>query len=252
LKYLLFSGHRNGHGIHSPFVYQLVSGVFRNKIDPHIVLSIEKTRKRLMADKRTIIIEDLGAGSERMKSDRRKVSDIAKYSAVPRKYGILLASMAETFGNPYILEFGTSFGISTMYMASAFGGKIITMEGCREVSEIARENFMDKSLENITILNGSFDSLLPEIKRKHTSPGLVFIDGNHRKMPTLNYFSSIAGLSDENCVVIIDDIYSSPEMEEAWFEIKNHESVTLTIDIYRMGIVFFRKGIARSNYIVRY
>ena len=83
LKYLIFSRHRNGHGIHSPFVFNLVSNIFRNKTGPDIVCSIEKIRKRLLADPRSIKVTDLGAGSKKMKTSLRKVSDIARYSAVP-------------------------------------------------------------------------------------------------------------------------------------------------------------------------
>ena len=49
------------------------------------------------------------------------MSEIARNSPVPEKYGRLLANMAAEFGKPLIVEFGTSFGISTMYMASSCG-----------------------------------------------------------------------------------------------------------------------------------
>ena len=60
LKYIIVSENRKGHGIHSPFVFDLVTRVFRNKTDPAIVYSIEKIRKRLMRDKRIIDVKDLG------------------------------------------------------------------------------------------------------------------------------------------------------------------------------------------------
>jgi len=84
------------------------------------------------------------------------------------------------------------------------------------------------------------------------TPGLVFIDGDHRKEPLKNYFSMVADISDSNTVIIIDDIYLSSEMAEAWEEIKNDERVTLTVDIFRMGVVFFRQGITHNHYVIRY
>ena len=63
------------------------------------------------------------------------------------------------------------------------------MEGCPETARIARENFNDAGLRNIKLLTGSFDDLLPEIKDLKVKPGLVFIDGNHRKEPVMKYFS---------------------------------------------------------------
>jgi predicted O-methyltransferase YrrM len=253
LKYIILSKHGKGYGIHSPFVYNLVSHVFRNKIDPHIVCSIEKVRKKLKSDQRSIIVKDLGTGSEKLKSNNRKVSDIARNSPVPEKYGILLSNMAKEFGNPLIIEFGTSFGISTMYMASGCPDTTIyTIEGCPAISEIAIENFRNAGLKNITVLTGSFDEMWSEAISSSNKPGLVFIDGNHRKEPVLKYFAEIANISDSEAVIIIDDIYYSKEMEEAWTEIKQFEKVTLTIDIFRMGIVFFRSGINSNNYTIRY
>lgn len=252
-KYILFSCHRNGHRIHSPFVFNLVSNIFRNKTAPDIVCSIEKIRNRLLKDPRIINVTDLGAGSKKMKTSLRKVSDITRYSAIPEKYGILLSNMAEAFGKPLILEFGTSLGISTMYMAASCpDAEVITIEGCSATSEIASENFREAGLKNIRILNGSFDEILAGIRKEKKRPGLIFIDGNHRKEPVNTYFNLVADMSDNNSVVIIDDINSSHEMAEAWREIKTHKNVTVSVDIFRMGIVFFREGLNHLDYVVRY
>lgn len=253
LKYLLTSGHGRGHGIHSPFVFDLVTKVFRNKIDPSVVLKIENIRKKNLSGSRIITVKDLGAGSAKMKNSSRKVSDIVRYSSVPRKYGILLYNMAGRFGKPEIIELGTSAGISTMYLAAACPGSLVyTVEGSPETAEAARENFAEAGAENIRLLTASFDDVLPELAGKGISPGLVFIDGNHRKEPTLRYFNMIAVMSGTETVVIIDDIHSGGGMEEAWSEIKDHERVSVTADIFRMGIVFFREGIGRGHYIIRY
>jgi predicted O-methyltransferase YrrM len=249
----MFSGHRKGHGIHSPFVFDLVSRVMRNKIDQDIVLKIENMRKKNISDERIISVQDLGGGSSRMKSSLRRVSDIAAYSAVPRKYGRLLSNMASEFGKPDIIELGTSLGISTMYMATASPGSVVhTIEGCPSTAEIAKENFEYAGINNVHLINGSFDDIIPELRKKSVKPGLVFIDGNHRKEPTLKYFEEMADLSDKNNVIIIDDIHISEEMEEAWTLIKKHKKVTLTVDIFRMGFVFFREGMNRYNYVIKY
>lgn len=253
LKYTLISKHRKGHGIHSPFVFDLVSRVFRNKIDPDIVCSIEKIRKKMISDQRLIIVKDLGSGSEKMKTNLKKVSDIARNSPVPVKYGILLSNMAAEFGEQGILEFGTSFGISTMYMSASCPDAVVyTIEGCPATAEIAKKNFKEAGITNIEVLTGSFDEVLPVIISRNIKPGLVFIDGNHRIKPVINYFNQIAEISNSKTVIVIDDINYSREMEEAWNEIKQFRKVSVTIDICRMGIVFFREGIKHNDYIIRY
>jgi len=253
LKYILYSGHKWGHGIHSPFVFNLVSHVFRNNIDPGIVCNIENIRKRLISDSRSIIVKDLGSGAKSQITNLKKVSDMVRNAAVPMKYGILLSNMAIEFGKPLIIEFGTSFGISTMYLAGSCPGTMVyTIEGCPATAEIALRNFNDTGLNNIKIFTGSFDDILPGIANSQNKPGLVFIDGNHRKDPVVNYFNKMAEISDSNTVIIIDDINHSKEMAEAWSEIKRYENVSFTVDIFRMGIVFFRKGMNHNDYIIRY
>ena len=253
LTYHLISRHRRGHGIHSPFVFDLVSRVFRNKIDPDVVLMIENIRKKHLSDRTIVKVLDLGSGSSVLQSDLRKISDIAKYSSVSPRYGELLANLASEFGKQGIIEFGTCLGISTMYLAAGCRESIIyTMEGCPAISSLAARNFSSFGFDNITLMTGSFDDLLPEIKSKAGNPGLVFIDGNHRKAPTLKYFNEMAGISDKKTVIVIDDIHLSSEMEETWKEIKRNENVSFTIDIFRMGLVFFRKGMSRMDYVIRY
>ncbi|MDR2887032.1 MAG: class I SAM-dependent methyltransferase [Bacteroidales bacterium] len=204
-------------------------------------------------DKRTVNIHDLGAGAVKAGKNiySRKVSDMVRHSAIPEKYGLILAKMAQDFGRPYIIELGTSAGISALYMAAS-GIEVHTIEGCPETAGIARKNFRKAGASNITLHVGSFDDILPDLILKKHSPGLVFIDGNHRRLPLLKYFELVAASANSNSAVIIDDICLSREMNEAWKEIKKHPAVSVTIDLYKMGIVFFRKGFNTSHFIVRY
>jgi predicted O-methyltransferase YrrM len=253
LKYLIFWRHRKGHGIHSPFVFDIVNRIFRNKITPTIVSTVENLRKKMISDRRMIDFTDLGSGAASGKEGQRQLSKIARHSPVSRKYGILLSRLASEFGRPYVVEFGTSIGISTMYMAAAREDiRVFTIEGCPSVSKIALENFRAAGFSNIDLMTGSFDDLLPTVMALPGCPGFVFIDGNHRKDPVIKYFGMIKSKSDEKTVIAIDDIHYSPEMEAAWDIIRNDVDVPVTIDTGRMGIIFFRKGVTRGHYKVRY
>lgn len=253
LKYRIFSSHKKGYGIHSPFVFNLITNVFRNKINTDVVCNIEKIRKKMLADKSIINVTDYGTGSRHLKGKMREVASVVKYSSVPSKYGRLLASLAGEFGGQDIVELGTSLGISTLYLASgAQSATIHTAEGSPELSEIASGNFKEAGCTNIRIYTGKFDDFLNDLRKEGIKPGLVFIDGDHRKDSLLRYLYVVSEMCRKDGVVIIDDIHSSSEMYEAWQEIKSMKSVSITIDIYRMGIVFFRKGIAKFDYVISY
>ena len=188
-----------------------------------------------------------------MKTNMRKVSDIARYSSIPRKYGILLYNMAREFGNKVIIEFGTSFGISTMYLAASDTGAMVhTIEGSDTVADIAESNFALAGFKNIILHRGKFEEVFPSIISKTDSPGLIFIDGDHIREHTLNYYGMVSRSATQETVLIIDDINYSREMAEAWNEIKRSENVSVTIDLFRTGLVFFRKGIAKCDYVIRY
>jgi predicted O-methyltransferase YrrM len=253
LNYRLFSAHKRGHGIHSPFVFDLIEKVFRNKTAPTVVLDIEALRKKLNSDKRVISVTDMGAGSKRIKGNLRKISDIARFSSVPPKYGRLLTAMAASFGDTGILELGSSLGISTMYLAAGQkDGRVYTIEGCPATLSVARENFGHCGFTAIRSYSGSFDEMIPEFCDEGLIPGIVFIDGDHRKESVIRYFEKAKEFTGDKSVIIFDDIHTSAEMGEAWEEIKRDKKISITIDILRFGIVFFRGGMTRSDYVIRY
>ena len=54
-----------------------------------------------------------------------------------------------------------------------------------------------------------------------------------------------------NSIFIFDDINWSIEMQETWAIIKEHPKVTVSIDTYFWGIVFFRKEQEKQHFIIR-
>ena len=248
LKYWFSS--KTAHGIHSPFVFELYNDVINKKGDYYSFYKIELLRKRLLLSKKEIEVTDLGSG----KSGKRSIAEIAERSAKNKKYCELLFRLAYHQKPETILELGTSLGISTIYLASADPTtKVITIEGCPNTASEAKKNFEALGLKNIESIVGNFD----EVLARPSSPALrpmdfIFFDGNHRKTPTLNYFNQCLSYANNNSIFIFDDIHWSNEMEEAWKEIKKHPKVTVTIDLFFLGLVFFRKEQVKENFKIRY
>ena len=210
-------------------------------------------RNALSMSKHQLECIDLGAGSHVNKSSKKSVQTILHSAAKSAKYSQLLFRLVNHFQPSTILELGTSLGISSAYMAIANSkSKLITIEGCEEIAAVASQNFTQLELKNIEQVVGNFDEVLPDILNKMEQVDFVFFDGNHRKGPTLNYFRQCLEKANEKSVFIFDDIYWSPEMTEAWEEIKKHEQVTVSLDLFYMGIVFFRKEQVKEHFIITF
>ena len=242
LNYWLTSSNGKGHGVHSPFVFDFIKNVLNDEREFDCFQTIEALRASLKSDDTEINVPDFGAGSRKNLDNKRKISAIANSSLKPKKYSQLLFRIIHQYKPKTILELGTSLGITTSYLSFANpASSIITMEGAPEVANVARNNFSRLALSNIKVIEGNFDDNLPAVINQLTTIDFAFIDGNHRKQPTINYFNQLAKISTESTILIFDDIHWSKDMEAAWNEIKQHPSVTLTIDLFFIGLVFFRK-----------
>jgi predicted O-methyltransferase YrrM len=240
LKFRLSASNGRGHGIHSPFVFDFIRKVLNDETRYTEYEKIEQLREKLAGEKTPVPMEDYGAGSYSGRASR-SVSSIVRSAAKSPKYGQLLFRVVKAYRPHYILELGTSMGISTAYLASAdTSSVVVTGEGNHVVSEMAKNNFEWLGLDNIRIVTGNFDNTLPQMSGALPHIDLAFIDGNHKKEPTLSYFTQLLKKCNENSILIFDDIHWSEGMEDAWKAIKDHQSVMLTIDLFFIGIVFFR------------
>ncbi len=249
----MFFGFSGSHSIHSPFVYDLFENVINKKTDCTIFKNIEDVRNSMLFSNEIIDCIDYGAGGSGSSNKKRKISDIAKKSAKSQKYCALLYRLAAYFKPKTILELGTSLGISTLYQSLPGETlKVITIEGCENTAAIAKNNFNVSSAANIDLIVGEFDEVLPKVLKNIESTDYVFFDGNHSYEPTINYFHQCLEKANENSLFVFDDIHWSDEMENAWMYIKNHEKVSISIDLFFMGLIFFRKRITKQNFIIRF
>ncbi len=250
IKYYLLS--KGKKSIHSPFVFHLFTNIILNKNFVADYNKVETIRKELIHNKKTINVTDFGANSSNLFSTK-SIKYITKNSAKQAKYAQLLYGLAKHFNPNTLLELGTSFGISTMYQALAVPeSKIITIEGCPQTASVAKDNFKKLNLNNIELLTGNFDIVLPQILKNVQQLDYVFFDGNHKKNATLNYFEQCLPLIHNDTVFIFDDIHWSEEMEDAWENIKKYQQVIVTIDLFFMGLVFFKKELSKQNFIIRF
>jgi predicted O-methyltransferase YrrM len=158
--------------------------------------------------------------------------------------------MIDFYAPTQIIELGTSLGITTAYLASAnSAARVTTFEGSTAVAQIAGQNHQLLGLTNIDLIEGNFDTQLPKWLEQHKSIDFAFIDGNHAFKPTVAYFEALLEVVHENSILVFDDIHWSAEMEQAWAHISAHPRVTLSIDLFFIGVVFFRKEFAQKQQV---
>jgi predicted O-methyltransferase YrrM len=245
IKYLthLFSAKNGkGHGIHSPFVFEFVTKVLNDKTVYDDYEKVEVLRKKLLHDHTKLKIEDYGAGSSSSDSNIRSVSSIAKRAVKSKRYSQLLYRMVKFYKPEWVLELGTSLGLTTSYFSLANpASKIFTLEGADRVANAAQQNFKTLNLQNIKLIKGNFDNTLPTILYQVPAVDFSFIDGNHRQEPTENYFRWLLSKAHNDTILIFDDIHWSEEMEAAWENISSHLAVRCSIDLFFFGIVIFKQ-----------
>lgn len=245
IRHLFTAKTRRGDGVHSPFMFSFITDIKNEKHPYYAYKEIEDCRKNLLNDSTTIHITDYGTGS----SNSRKISDIAKKSCKPAKQAQLLFRMVKTF-NPYtIFELGTCLGTTTLYLAKAQKQACVhTFEGCPQLAQIAHTNFKNLHCSNIIQHVGNLQDTLPKALQDIDKVDLVFFDANHQKEPTITYFKQCLPKAHSHSIFIFDDIHWSKGMEEAWEIIKQHPNVTVSVDLYYMGILFFQPHLKPAHY----
>ncbi|MCF0068958.1 class I SAM-dependent methyltransferase [Dyadobacter sp. CY261] len=253
IKYLLRSG--NEHSIHSPFLFELYNSVIAVPRDDNSdYQAIRLLRRELLRSEEQIEILDLGAGSRINKSNLRKIKTIAKNAEKPAKFGRLFYRLIRRFQPATIVELGTSLGLTTLYMSKANPeAQLITFEGCPQTAAKAQQHFESQEAANVEIVLGNIDETLPNRLKTLDHPiDFAYFDANHRYEPTVRYFEQCLPHIQNGSLFIFDDIYWSKEMTQAWEYIKAHPRVTATVDLFWIGLVFFRSEQVKEDFTLRF
>ncbi len=244
---------KNEHSLHSPFVFELYTKIIHAKTQFPLFQEIENLRKKLLENRSIINITDFGAGSRIYKTNQREIRQIAKSAEKNPKFGKLLFRLIQHFKPKTIFDLGTSLGITTIYESKAYDDSMIkTFEGCPATASIAKKNFEELNCKNIEVIIGNIDETLPKNLAKINQLDFAFLDANHRYEPTIRYFELCLEKATEESVFVFDDIHWSDEMHQAWQYIRNHKNVMISIDLFYVGLVFFRKNQPKQDFVLRF
>jgi len=237
------------HGIHSPFVFSFEKECLKSNTNKDTYELLKTYRNTLLKNNQTISVTDYGAGSRVFSSNKRKVKKIAKYAGATLNRMQLIQRVVQYFSPNHILEIGTSLGMGTIALASHKKAQLISLEGCPETAKIAKTHLQDFMHTDIEIIVGEFSESIQKIK--DNTYDLVYFDGNHSREATLQYAQDLIITTTNKTVWIFDDIHWSSEMTKAWNEIKELPEITVTIDCFWVGFVFFRKEQHKEHFSIK-
>lgn len=237
------------HGTHSPFVYKFVSECLKTNMSNNFVLERKKLFKSLKKDSRKLNIQDFGAGSKKL-GNIRTVKSIFKTNSSKGKYGDLLYKIANYYPSSEILEMGTSIGIGSIHFSKGNEyANITTIEACKEIQDIAIQNFNSLNCFNIHSVCSTFNAYFENNNNKIFD--VVFVDGHHDGKALLEYLNKLDSLTHNDTLFILDDIRWSDSMFDSWNKIVESEKYHLTMDLFRMGIISKRNQQMKEHFTIR-
>ena len=241
----------NEHGLHSPFLFDLYNSCFKPRFS-HKFNTISGIKEILSSSSEEIQISDFGAGSQVTSSSIRKVRDMYKNSSISKKQGELFNRLIKYFQAENVIELGTHLGLSSAYLSLGTDARVISIEGCPETAQFAQNIHLSHDLKNIEIVNRRFEEALPGLLESLSSIDCVYLDGNHSYEPTLAYYEMLKPKLNEQSFLIFDDINWSEDMKRAWEDIIKDDNISISLNCYKFGIVFFRGGIEKQNFYLMF
>lgn len=206
----------------------------------------EKYRNKLLQDDTIVSFEIFGSNKIML------VKDICKKAASKPIWAKFLFLITNSLTSPHFLEIGTNLGISGTYILEALkhkkDSKLYTMEGLPQLCEIAQNQF--STISNNTkykIYEGLYKNTFPKLLMDNKNFNIVFIDGNHKKEPTIKYFTELQSQLSSPAIIIFDDINWSLDMQKVWKIVKSNKNVCYSIDMFKFGILIFDKKSANKK-----
>lgn len=216
LRLLYKIRHHKGHGIHSPFVFNLVTKVIEEKFPYHayedISLALEESQLNLFL----------------------------------KKQNKLIFRLSNYFSALHILELGSGEGVNTICLTAPSSNTICT---CLETSEkkyTKAQKLYSHWQRNINLHTGNS---LPNLTEKQDC--ILINLANYKKIHPglLDYLSK---LIEDKTLIIVIGIRTNKSNQALWKRIIDMDSRTAVLDLFNMGIVFFDKKLYRWKYKISF
>lgn len=234
------------HGTHSPFIYGLIEHcIYQHKPLPES--DIRTFFNSLKTNNELITGADFGNGGQQVS---RTISHYARTSSMLDFQANLLYRLVAYLKPNSILELGTNIGKSGAYMANANRhSQILTIDANEGLKSLAAKHFEQLGLVNIQCSAQTFEAFF---NVNDDAFDFIFLDGNHHYEPTMAYFKSLKTRVKSGGALVFHDIYYNNGMKKAWAEIKKDQDVSISLDLFFFGIVWFGINQAKEDFKIRF
>ena len=241
--------YRKGHGVHSPFAYNFITKVIDERAVYYCENDIELTRKKISyPDQSFFLPAENGQGEQRI-----SIHEIMKKIAIKPKNGALLLRMTNYFKPRNILQVGEAVGFSTLYLSSYSSDvQVLVLEEHAGRAALCRAVFEKHKANNIQLQEGPYYETLPVALADREQVDFVYLDFlNSTELNTYVIDQCLSHLHDQS-VLVVSGIKTTKEKKEFWKHLCFRPEVSVTVDVYEFGIVFFNKKLHKRNYIVSF
>ena len=217
LRYLL--QRKSKFSIHSPFVYEFM----------------------------TKVVND--SGSNRDYDTLWRISRLLDGKNYPnrrrRKQGRLLYRMVRYFEPETVLTFGRLSALNTSALAL---GNLQTKVYLEQSSDFL-ETLNSMGVVNVNLIRHDSNE---EEQYERLNTGFVYYSLDDFGDDSWNNLEDGFAEVDEDLVLVFEGIHHSRHTEAAWEAIKASEGVSISMDLYCVGLVFFRDGIEKQDFVLKY
>lgn len=162
-----------------------------------------------------------------------------------RKQSRLLYRLVRYFEPESVVSFGKLSALNTSALAL---GHLQTKVYLEESDDFL-ETLNSMGIVNVSLIQpAEFDS--EHFKRLNT--GFVFFSRDSFEEDTWDYLADCLSHKTSESVFVFEGIHHNRDLQDAWEEIKANEDVSVTFDLYCVGLVFFREGIEKQDFVLKY